>query len=131
MLKCHKLLAFLSFISTINTTSERLKARHFFTVSHFSYAPLLRAHIFHKMLESNILYDNLFIDCLLMFDDIEKKYRNHSCQSFCYAQGNFDKSARLHVQSMNVYIFYLRFALGNIHGDLCDRKTTKTIILFN
>ena len=32
--------------------------------------------------------------------------------------------------NMNVYIFYLRYALGIIHGDLCDRKTPKTIILF-
>ena len=30
--------------------------------------------------------------------------------------------------NLNVYIFYLRFALGIIHGDRCDRKTPKTII---
>ena len=24
-----------------------------------------------------------------------------------------------------IYIFYLRFALGIIHGDRCDRKNTK------
>ena len=27
--------------------------------------------------------------------------------------------------NLNVYIFYLRFALGIIHGDRCDRKNTK------
>ena len=27
--------------------------------------------------------------------------------------------------NLNVYIFYLRFALGIIHGDSCDRKTPK------
>ena len=27
--------------------------------------------------------------------------------------------------NLNVYIFYLRFALGIIHGDRCDRKTPK------
>ena len=33
------------------------------TVSHFSYAPLFEGpHFLTKMLESNILYDNLFID---------------------------------------------------------------------
>ena len=32
--------------------------------------------------------------------------------------------------NLNVYIFYLRFALGIIHGDRCDRKTPKTIVLF-
>ena len=35
------------------------------TVSHFSYAPLFKApHLFTKLLESNILYDNLLIDIL-------------------------------------------------------------------
>ena len=32
--------------------------------------------------------------------------------------------------NLNFYIFYFRFALGIIHGDRCDRKTPKTIILF-
>ena len=32
--------------------------------------------------------------------------------------------------NLNVYIFYLRFALGIMNGDRCDRKTPKTIILF-
>ena len=27
--------------------------------------------------------------------------------------------------NLNVYIFYLRFALGIIHGDRCDKKNTK------
>ena len=31
--------------------------------------------------------------------------------------------------NLNVYIFYLRFALGIEHGDGCDRKTPKTIIV--
>ena len=36
-----------------------------YTVSHFSYAPLFQGpHFLTKMLESNILYDNLFIDIL-------------------------------------------------------------------
>ena len=34
-----------------------------YTVSHFSYAPFFEGpHFLTKMLESNILYDNLFID---------------------------------------------------------------------
>ena len=36
----------------------------------------------------------------------------------------------VHLFYLNVYIFYLRFALGIIHGDRCDRKTPKTIVLF-
>ena len=36
-----------------------------YTVSHFSYAPFFQGPQFlTKMLESNILYDNLFIDIL-------------------------------------------------------------------
>ena len=36
-----------------------------YTVSHFSYAPFFQGpHFLTKMLESNILYDNLFIDIL-------------------------------------------------------------------
>ena len=36
-----------------------------FTVSHFSYAPIFKGRdFFTKMLESNILYDNLLIDIL-------------------------------------------------------------------
>ena len=36
-----------------------------YTVSHFSYAPLLKGpDFFTKMLQSNILYDNLLIDIL-------------------------------------------------------------------
>ena len=36
-----------------------------YTVSHFSYAPFFQGpHFLTKMLESNILYDNLFVDIL-------------------------------------------------------------------
>ena len=31
--------------------------------------------------------------------------------------------------NLNDYILYLRFALGIIHGDRCDRKTPKIIVL--
>ena len=33
--------------------------------------------------------------------------------------------------NLNVYIFYLRFVLGIIHGDRRDRKTPKYIIFFS
>ena len=32
--------------------------------------------------------------------------------------------------NINVYIFYLRFALGIIQDNRCDRKTPKTNVLF-
>ena len=56
-----------------------------------------------------------------------KKYRNHSYELFCNVKDNFDKKCSC---NLNVYIFYLRFALEIIHGDGCDRKTPKTINLF-
>ena len=36
---------------------------------------------------------------------------------------------KMHVQPERLYV-YLRFVLGIIHSDRCDRKTPKTIILF-
>ena len=36
---------------------------------------------------------------------------------------------KMHVQPERLY-FYLRFVLGIIHGDRCDRKTPKIVILF-
>ena len=84
-----------------------IDAKHI-TVSHFSYEPLFKGpYFFTKMQESNILYDNLLIDILSVWWH-RKKYRNHSCESFCYAKGNFDKSAQLHVQSERLY-FLLAF----------------------
>ena len=47
--------------------SDDQKRTHLYisTVSHFSYAPFFQGpHFLTKMLESNILYDNLFIDIL-------------------------------------------------------------------
>ena len=91
------------------------------TVSHFSYAPFLRAGVFSQKCWNRTFSMIIYLMTFYLFDDIETKYRNHSCESFCYAKGNFDKSARL---------LFLRFALGIIHGEICDRKTPKTIILF-
>ena len=71
----------------------------------------------------------IYLLTLYRFDDIKNKYWNHSCESFCLAKGNFDKSARLHVQSERLY-FLFAFCASIIHGDRCDRTTPKTIILF-
>ena len=97
-------------------------------MSHFCYTPLfLGPTIFTKMLESNILYDNLLID-IYLFDDIKKyigiTHVNHSATPKAILTKVHDCMCNL-----NVYILYLRFALGIIHGDRCDRKTPKTIIL--
>ena len=54
-----------------------------YTVSHFSYAPIFRGqHFLTKMLESKILYDNLFIDILSVLITSKKNigitHANHS-----------------------------------------------------
>ena len=77
------------------------------------------------MLESNILYDNLLID-IYLFDDIEKISKSLMRISLQRQMQFWQKCS----WNMNVYIFYLRFALGIIHDDRCDRKTPTTIVLF-
>ena len=69
----------------------------------------------------------IYLLTFYLFDEIEKKYRNHSCELFCNVKGNFDKNARA---TERLYIFYLHFALGIIRGYRCDRKTPKTIVLY-
>ena len=79
----------------------------YYTVSHFSYAPFFQGpHFLTKMLESNILYDNLFNDILSVWWH-RKKYWKHSCESFCYVKGNFDKNAKMHVQAERPYFLFL------------------------
>ena len=65
------------------------------TVSHLSYSPLFQGpHFFTKKVESNILYDSLLIGILSVWWNRKKKYRNYSCESFCYVKGTFLKNAR-------------------------------------
>ena len=71
----------------------------------------------------------IYLLTFYLFDDIEKKigitHVNHSATPKAILTEVHDWTCNL-----NVYIFYLRFALGIIHGNCCDRKTPKTIILF-
>ena len=98
-------------------------------MSHFSYAPLFQGpHFLTKMLESNISMI-IYLLPFYLFDNIEKKYWDHSCESFCYSKAiltNFEKCTC----KRNVLIFYFCFVLGIIHGDRGDRKTPKTKGLF-
>ena len=70
----------------------------------------------------------IYLLTFYLFDDIEKNigitHVNHSATPKAILTKVHDCTCNL-----NVYIFYLRFALGIIHGDGCDRKTPKTIIL--
>ena len=97
------------------------------TVSHFSYAPLFQGpQIFDKKCWNRTFSMIIYFLTFYLFDNIEKKYLNHSCESFCYSKAiltNFEKCTC----KRNVYIFYFCFVLGIIHGDRCGRKTPKTI----
>ena len=63
-----------------------------------------------------------------LFGDIEKNigitHVNHSAMPKAILTKLHDCTCIL-----NVYIFYLHFALGIIHGDRCDRKTPKTFFI--
>ena len=66
----------------------------------------LRAHIFSQKCCYRTVSMIIYLLKFYLFDDIDNKYRSHSCESFCYAKGNFDKSARLHVQSERLYLLF-------------------------
>ena len=88
----------LIFIATVCTWIQwaTLVTHHFF-----------RAHIFWQKCKN---WTFSIIIYLMTF------YQNHSCESFCYVKGNFDKKCTC---NLNVYVFYLHF------GDRCDRKNIK------
>ena len=88
-----------------------------------------RVHIFWQKCWNRTFSMIIYLLTFYLFDNIEKKYWNHSCESFCYSKAiltNFEKCTC----KRNVYIFYFCFVLGIIHRDRCDRKTPNTIYLF-
>ena len=56
--------------------------------------------------KSVIMSEAFLVDVSISVWWHRKKYRNHSCESFCYAKGNFNKSARLRVQSKRLYFLF-------------------------
>ena len=68
----------------------------------------------------------IYLLTFYLFDDIEKNigitHANYSATSKAILTKMHDTSCNL-----NVYSFYLRFALGVIHGDRCDRKHQKQL----
>ena len=65
-----------------------------------------RAHIFWQKCWNRTFSIIIYLLTFYLFDDIEKKYWNHSCESFCYVKGNFDKNAKLHVQAERLYFLF-------------------------
>ena len=94
------------------------------TVSHFSYAPLLKAQFFSQKCWNRTFSMIIYLLKFYLFDDIEKSigitHVNHSATPKAILTKVHDCMCNL-----SVYIFYLRFALGIIHGDRCLRKNTK------
>ena len=68
----------------------------------------------------------IYLLTIYLFDDIEKKSKS-LMQINLQRQMQFWQKCSC---NLNVYIFYLRFALGIIHDDHYDRKTPKTFVLF-
>ena len=66
----------------------------------------LRAHIFSQKCWIRTFSMIVYLLTFYLFDDIEKKYQNHSCEPSCYAKGNFDNSARLLVKSERLYFLF-------------------------
>ena len=68
----------------------------------------------------------IYLLTFYLFDDIKKNIEithvNHSATPKAILTKVHDLTCNL-----NVYILYLRFALGIIHGDRCDRKTPKQL----
>ena len=69
-------------------------------------APLFKGPLFSQKCWNRTFSMIIYLLTFYLFDNIEKIYRNHSRESFCYAKGNFDKSARLHVQSERLYFLF-------------------------
>ena len=60
------------------------------------------------------------------FDDIEKISKS-LMRIILQRQKQFGQKRSC---NLNDYIFYLRFGLGIFHCDRCDRKTSKTTVVF-
>ena len=88
-----------------------------------------RAHIFSQKCWNRTFSMIIYLLTFYLFDNIKKSigitHVNYSGTPKSILTNVHDCTCIL-----NVYIFYLRFALGIIHGDRCYRKTPKTIILF-
>ena len=84
------------------------------TVSHFSYAPFFKGPYFLQKNWNQTFSMILYLLTFYLFVDIKNIFRiTHAKHS-----------------AASKYIFYLRFVLGIIHGDRCDRKTPQIIISF-
>ena len=62
----------------------------------------------------------IYLLTFYLFDEIEKNIKITHANQSATSKPILTKCSC----NLNVYIFYLRFALGIIHGHRCDRKNT-------
>ena len=72
----------------------------------------------------------LYLLTFYLFVDIKKIFRITHVKHSAASKAILLTLTKMHVQPERLCFFYLRFVLGIIHGDRCDRKTPKNIILF-
>ena len=93
------------------------------TVSHFSYAPFFQGpHFLTKMLESNILYDSLFIDILSVWWH-RKKILESLMQIILLRQRQFWQ--KMQKCKLNVHIFCFLFCASHYPWWSLWQKNTK------
>ena len=80
-----------------------------------------RAHIFWQKCWNRTFSVIIFLLTFYLFGDIEKKNRNHSCGSSCYANDNLTK---LHVQPKRLY-FLIAFCARHYPWWSLWQKNTK------
>ena len=89
--------------------------RGFFWVPTIQWATLVthhffRAHIFWQKCWNWTFTMMIYLLTFYLFDDILKKYWNHSCESFFYVKGNFPILTKMHMQPEQHYFLFLFWA---------------------
>ena len=69
-----------------------------------------RAHIFWQKCWNWTFAMMIYLLTFYLFDDILKKYWNHSCESFFYVKGNFPILSKKHVQPERLNFLFLFWA---------------------
>ena len=99
------------------------------TVSHLSYAPLFQGpHFFTKMLDSNILYDNLFIDILSVWYH-RKKILESLMRIILLLKGNFNKFWKKHLQAERLNFLFLFCARHYPWWSLWQKNTQNILFI--
>ena len=80
------------------------------------------------MLESNILYDNLFID-IYLFDNMEKNLLESLMRINLLPKGNFDKFWKMYVQAERLCFLFLFCARHKPWWALWQKNTKNNLLI--